>query len=126
MVLRRPCQAQEVHPGAEEEARELKLASAGLKPKTVDLLELLRQDPFRTPPRFDKPVDDLSGAFSRRINIQHRLVYQVLESERIVEVLRMWTHYEQDRPPAGQCRRYGSSGRTQRAPMPAPRSPGVL
>jgi len=71
-----------------------KLASAGLKPKAEELLALLRQDPFRTLPRFEKLVGDLSGAFSRRINIQHRLVYQVLESERIVKVLRMWTHYE--------------------------------
>ena len=71
-----------------------KLASAGLKPKANDLIELLRRDPFQTPPPFEKLVGDLSGAYSRRINIQHRLVYQVLEEERTVKVIRMWTHYE--------------------------------
>jgi Txe/YoeB family toxin of toxin-antitoxin system len=71
-----------------------KLASSGLKPKAKYLLVLLREDPFRSPPQYERLVGDLSGAFSRRINVQHRLVYQVLESERVVKVLRMWTHYE--------------------------------
>ncbi len=71
-----------------------KLAEAGLKPKASALLEIIQQDPFQTPPPFEKLVGDLSGAYSRRINIQHRLVYQVLEEECVVKVLRMWTHYE--------------------------------
>jgi Txe/YoeB family toxin of toxin-antitoxin system len=71
-----------------------KLAAAGLRPKAEALLELLAEDPFRSPPPFEKLIGDLSGAYSRRINIQHRLVYQVLEAERVVKVLRMWTHYE--------------------------------
>lgn len=70
------------------------LAQAGLKPKAERLLALLAQDPFASPPRFEKLVGDLSGAYSRRINIQHRLVYQVLEEEKVVKVLRMWSHYE--------------------------------
>jgi Txe/YoeB family toxin of toxin-antitoxin system len=71
-----------------------KLSAAHLKDRAEDILKILREDPFRTPPRFEKLVGDLAGAFSRRINIQHRLVYQVLEDERVVKVLRMWTHYE--------------------------------
>jgi toxin YoeB len=71
-----------------------RLAAAGLKPKAEALLELLARDPYESPPPFEKLVGDLAGACSRRINIQHRLVYQVLEEERIVKVLRMWTHYE--------------------------------
>lgn len=71
-----------------------KLSTTNLRPKAEALLALLREDPFRTPPPFEKLVGDLSGAYSRRINVQHRLVYQVLEEERIVKVLRMWTHYE--------------------------------
>lgn len=71
-----------------------KLAAAGLKPKAEALLAILQQDPHRTPPPFEKLVGDLSGAYSQRINIQHRLVYQILEEERVVKVLRMWTHYE--------------------------------
>jgi len=71
-----------------------KLAAAGLRPKAEQLIELLRADPFQTPPQFEKPVGDLAGAYSRRINIQHRLVYQVLEDDRVVKVIRMWTHYE--------------------------------
>ena len=71
-----------------------KLAAAGLKPKARELLAILEADPFQSPPPFEKLVGDLSGAFSRRINIQHRLVYQVLVDERVVKVLRMWTHYE--------------------------------
>ena len=71
-----------------------KLARSGLKKKAQELLRLLARDPYRTPPRFEKLVGDLAGAYSRRINIQHRLVYQVLDEQRIVKVLRMWTHYE--------------------------------
>jgi Txe/YoeB family toxin of toxin-antitoxin system len=70
------------------------IAAAGLKPKVEQLLEVLEKDPFATPPRFEKLVGDLSGAYSRRINIQHRLVYQVIEDEHVVKVLRMWSHYE--------------------------------
>ncbi len=71
-----------------------KLAAAGLKPKAERLLELLREDPYRRPPPFEKLIGDLSGAYSRRINIQHRLVYQVLEESGTVKVLRLWTHFE--------------------------------
>jgi toxin YoeB len=71
-----------------------KLAAAGLKPKAADLLSLLAEDPFRSPPPFEKLVGDLAGTYSRRINIQHRLVYEVFDKERTVRVLRMWTHYE--------------------------------
>ncbi len=71
-----------------------KIARAGLKEKTQKLLELLQVNPFQNPPSYEKLVGDLSGAYSRRINIQHRLVYQVFEQENIVKVLRMWTHYE--------------------------------
>ena len=71
-----------------------KLASSGLKPKAQELLRILEIDPFRNPPPFEKLVGDLSGACSRRINIQHRLVYEVFKKERTVKVLRLWTHYE--------------------------------
>jgi len=71
-----------------------RLVAAGLKPKTQELLELLAADPFRSPPPFEKLVGDLRGAYSRRITIQHRLVYQILSDEHAVKVLRMWTHYE--------------------------------
>ncbi len=71
-----------------------KLASSGLKPKAQELLDLLAADPFQRPPPFEKLVGDLAGAYSRRINIQHRLVYQVLEDQKIVKVLRLWTHYD--------------------------------
>ncbi len=71
-----------------------KLASTGLKQKAQVLLTLLQDDPFQKPPPYEKLVGDLAGAYSRRINIQHRLVYQVLEQEGIIKVLRMWTHYE--------------------------------
>lgn len=71
-----------------------KLAQSGLKPKTERLLAILAEDSFRTPPPFEKLVGDLAGTISRRINIQHRLVYQVLRAARTVRVLRMWTHYE--------------------------------
>jgi len=71
-----------------------KLASSGLKPKAQELLAIIAEDPFQRPPPFEKLVGDLAGAYSRRINIQHRLVYQVLEEERVVKVLRLWSHYE--------------------------------
>nr|WP_276322489.1 Txe/YoeB family addiction module toxin [Halomonas neptunia] len=71
-----------------------KLASSGLKPKAQDLLALIAEDPYRKPPPFEKLIGDLAGAYPRRINIQHRLVYQVLEDERVVKVLRLWSHYE--------------------------------
>jgi toxin YoeB len=71
-----------------------RLVSAGLKGKAQALLDLLAEDPYQTPPPFEKLVGDLAGAYSRRINIQHRLVYQVLDDEQTVRVLRMWTHYE--------------------------------
>ena len=71
-----------------------KLASTGLKKKAAQLLGLLEEDPYRTPPPFEKLVGDLSGAYSRRINIRHRIVYQALDAERVVKILRMWSHYE--------------------------------
>ena len=71
-----------------------KLASSGLKPKGQELLAILAEDPFQQPPSFEKLVGDLAGAYSRRINIQRRLVYQVMEKERVVKVLRLWSHYE--------------------------------
>ena len=77
---------------AQKDAR--KLASSGLKSKAQDLLAIVKANPFQTPPPFERLVGDLTGAYSRRINIQHRLVYQVLEKEQAVKVLRLWTHYE--------------------------------
>lgn len=71
-----------------------KLKAAGLKGKAETLLEILKVDPFQTPPPYEKLVGDLAGAYSLRINIQHRLVYQVIEEEHAVKVLRIWTHYE--------------------------------
>ena len=71
-----------------------KLSSAGLRPKAEALLEVLRKDPFQNPPPYEKLVGDLAGAYSRRINIQHRLVYQVLPDIKTVKVIRLWTHYE--------------------------------
>jgi Txe/YoeB family toxin of toxin-antitoxin system len=71
-----------------------KLSSSGLKPKAQELLDILAEDPFQKPPPFEKLVGDLSGAYLRRINIQHRLVCQVLEEDRVVKVLRLWSHYE--------------------------------
>ncbi len=71
-----------------------KLAANGLKPKVQELLTILAEDPFQKPPPFEKLVGDLAGAYSRRINIQHRLVYQVLEENPVVKVLRLWSHYE--------------------------------
>ena len=71
-----------------------KLAASGLKPRAQELLVVLQNDPFQKPPTFEKLVGDLAGAYSRRINIQHRLVYEVFTAEKTVRVLRMWTHYE--------------------------------
>ncbi|MCW8093142.1 Txe/YoeB family addiction module toxin [Alteromonas sp. ASW11-130] len=77
---------------AQKDAR--KLASGGLKIKASELIKILKVNPFQNPPTYEKLVGDLSGCYSRRLNIQHRLVYQVIESEKTVKVLRMWTHYE--------------------------------
>ena len=71
-----------------------KLASSGLKDKAKALLQIIESNPYQNPPSYEKLVGDLAGAYSRRINIKHRLVYQVLEDQNIVKVLRMWTHYE--------------------------------
>ena len=71
-----------------------KLASAGLKNKAMKLLSIIQENPFQNPPPYEKLVGDLIGAYSRRINIQHRLVYQVLENQKAVKILRLWTHYE--------------------------------
>ena len=71
-----------------------KLRSAGLKTKAEDLLRILEENPYQNPPPYEKLVGDLAGAYSRRINIQHRLVYQILDDLRVVKVIRMWTHYE--------------------------------
>ena len=77
---------------AQKDAR--KIASADLKPKAEKLIEILRSDPFQKPPNYEKLVGDLSGAYSRRINIQHRLIYQILSKKNTIKVIRMWTHYE--------------------------------
>ncbi len=77
---------------AQKDAR--KLAAAGLKAKAQSLLDVIAENPYQTPPSYEKLVGDLAGAYSRRINITHRLVYQVLEDEHVVKVLRMWSHYE--------------------------------
>ncbi|MBU2811391.1 Txe/YoeB family addiction module toxin [Acidithiobacillus thiooxidans] len=71
-----------------------KLAASGLKEKAVNLLKVLEENPYQNPPPYEKLVGDLAGAYSRRINIQHRIVYEVLEQEHIVKILRLWTHYE--------------------------------
>ena len=71
-----------------------KLSTAGLRTKAETLLDILRENPYQTPPPFEKLIGDLSGAYSRRINIQHRLVYQIIDDEKTVKVIRMWTHYE--------------------------------
>lgn len=70
------------------------LSAAGLKDKALNLLNIIIDNPFQNPPPYEKLVGDLTGAYSRRINIQHRLVYQVLEAENTIKILRMWTHYE--------------------------------
>ncbi len=77
---------------AQKDAR--KLTESGLKPKVELLLAVLRENPYQNPPPYERLVGDLTGALSRRINIQHRLVYQVVDEERVVKVLRMWSHYE--------------------------------
>ena len=77
---------------AQKDAR--KLAATGLKKKAQELLTVLKENPYKNPPPYEELVGDLSGAYSRRINIQHRLVYQVLKEEYVVKVLRLWTHYE--------------------------------
>ena len=77
---------------AQKDAR--KLVSSGLKNKAQELLVIIQADPYQNPPPYEKLVGDLSGAYSRRINIQHRLVYQVLEKEKSIKVLRLWSHYE--------------------------------
>ena len=77
---------------ARKDAR--KLTSTGLKQRAEELLDIIRDNPYRNPPPYEKLTGDLTGAYSRRINVQHRLVYQVLEEERAVKVLRLWTHYE--------------------------------
>jgi len=77
---------------AQKDAR--KLASSGLKLKAQELLKIIENNPYQTPPPYEKLVGDLSGAYSRRINIQHRLVYQVLEEENAIKILRLWSHYE--------------------------------
>lgn len=77
---------------AQEDAK--KLAHAGLKPKAQKLLEVIREKPFQTPPSYEKLIGDLARAYSRRINFQHRLVYQVYQQKRIIKILRFWTHYE--------------------------------
>lgn len=71
-----------------------KLQATNLEKKAKELLEILKTDPFKTPPRYEKLSGDLQGAYSRRINIQHRLVYQVFEDEKVVKIIRLWTHYE--------------------------------
>ena len=70
-----------------------KLSRSGLKTKAIEIHQLLEKDPFQTPPPYEKLVGDLSGAYSRRINIQHRMVYQIIEEVKTIKILRMWTHY---------------------------------
>ena len=77
---------------AQKDAR--KLVKSNLRPRAEELIDILRQDPFKTPPPYEKLLGDLTGACSRRLNIHHRLVYQVLEEQPTVKVLRMWTHYK--------------------------------
>lgn len=71
-----------------------KIKASGLKNKTQQLLAIIQKNPFKTPPTYEKLIGDLKGAYSRRINIQHRLVYQVFEKEKTIKIIRMWTHYE--------------------------------
>ena len=71
-----------------------KLAAAGLRSRAERLLDILRENPYQTSPPFEKLVGDLAGAYSRRINIQHRLVYEILDKKKVVKIIRMWTHYE--------------------------------
>jgi len=72
----------------------LKIKKSNLKEKVIELLEIFKKDPYKTPPKYEKLLGDLKGAYSRRINIQHRLIYQVLEKVKIVKIIRMWTHYD--------------------------------
>jgi len=71
-----------------------KLSASGLKPKAEKLIQILCENPYQTPPPYEKLLGDLAGAYSRRINIQHRLVYQIIDNEKTVKIIRMWTHYE--------------------------------
>ncbi len=71
-----------------------KLLKSGLKSKANDIIDILKTNPYQTPPPYEKLIGDLSGAYSRRINIQHRIVYQVINTDKVVKVLRLWTHYE--------------------------------
>ena len=71
-----------------------KLSTFGLKQKAEALINILRENPYQVPPPFEKPIGDLAGAYSRRINIQHRLIYEILNEEKIIKIVRMWTHYE--------------------------------
>ncbi len=77
---------------AQKDAKQI--ARAGLKDQTVKLLEILKEDPYKNPPPYEKLIGDLSGAYSRRITIQHRLVYQIFDELKVVKIIRMWTHYE--------------------------------
>lgn len=77
---------------AEKDAR--KITHSGLQPQTEHLMQILRKDPYQTPPPYEKLLGDLSGAYSRRINVHHHLVYQILDDIKTVKVIRMWTHYE--------------------------------
>ena len=81
-----------LHPPSAEDAR--KLASSNLKAKAQYLLDVLHKDPLQSPPPFEKLLGDLEGAYSRRINVQHRLVYEILPEQRVIKVIRLWTHYE--------------------------------
>ena len=71
-----------------------KLSSSGLRPQAEKLLDIIQANPFKTPPPYEKLVGDLTGAYSRRINIQHRLVYQIIQDQETIKVIRMWSHYE--------------------------------
>ncbi|WP_289021041.1 Txe/YoeB family addiction module toxin [uncultured Desulfobacter sp.] len=72
-----------------------KLSTSGLKSKAEEIIDILKMNPFQTPPPYEKLIGDLSGAYSRRLNIQHRIVYQVINTDNVVKVLRMWTHYDE-------------------------------
>ena len=71
-----------------------KISDVGLKEKVIQLLEIIKKNPYQTPPQFEKLIGDLAGAYSRRINIHHRLIYQVLDDQKTVKIIRMWTHYQ--------------------------------
>jgi toxin YoeB len=77
---------------AQKDAKKLK--KSGLKNKAIEILEILKEDPYQTPPVYEKLIGDLTGAYSRRLNIQHRIVYQIIVEYKIVKIIRMWTHYE--------------------------------